>query len=316
MQYLFRSPRGAALEEEGAETSAPQEHAPAPSDPFHAAPRVHVHTWRGVWNSIAASARFLLQTEVHVYAFAVAANILISFFPFLVAMILLCKDVLHSQAAVNVILRTVNEYFPPGFGVDFHYWLLHSYQQFSWFSVVLLLFAANGIFLPLEVAFNRVWRVPKNRSLIKNQAVSLGLIFACGVLVLASIILTATNIQPLVLRHGETRTDALLQDYGLKLFAVPATMLMIFLVYWLLPNAKIRVKRLIPASIVVGLLLEVSKYINILTWPWLRDRLRLEVPPFVQSISIILWSFIATLIVLAGAEWSARVTVSQLESKE
>ncbi|MGH9611007.1 MAG: YihY/virulence factor BrkB family protein, partial [Bryobacteraceae bacterium] len=285
-------------------------------DPFHAAPRVHVHTWRGVWNSIAASARFLLQTEVHVYAFAVAANILISFFPFLVAMILLCKDVLHSQAAVNVILRTVNEYFPPGFGVDFHYWLLHSYQQFSWFSVVLLLFAANGIFLPLEVAFNRVWRVPKNRSLIKNQAVSLGLIFACGVLVLASIILTATNIQPLVLRHGETRTDALLQDYGLKLFAVPATMLMIFLVYWLLPNAKIRVKRLIPASIVVGLLLEVSKYINILTWPWLRDRLRLEVPPFVQSISIILWSFIATLIVLAGAEWSARVTVSQLESKE
>ncbi|MGH9352041.1 MAG: YihY/virulence factor BrkB family protein, partial [Terriglobia bacterium] len=192
----------------------------------------------------------------------------------------------------------------------------HSYQQFSWLSVVLLLFTANGIFLPLEVAFNRVWHIPKNRSLLKNQAVSLGLIFACGALVLASISITATSIQPLVLKHGETRADALLQAYGLKLVAVPATMLMIFLVYWLLPNAKIRVKRLIPASIAVGLLLELSKYINILTWPWLRDKLRLEVPPFVQSISIILWSFVATLIVLAGAEWSARVTVSQLDSRE
>jgi len=71
----------------------------------------------------------------------------------------------------------------------------------------------------------------------------------------------------------------------------------------------------VPASIAVGLLLEAAKYVNILTWPWLRDKLRAEVPPFVQSISIILWSFVATLIVLAGAEWSARVTVEKLESE-
>jgi uncharacterized BrkB/YihY/UPF0761 family membrane protein len=255
-----------------------------------------------------------METEVHVYAFAVAANILISFFPFLVAMILLCKSVLHSQAAVDIIIRTVNDYFPSGFGVDFRYYLLHSYQKFSWLSVFLLLFTANGIFLPLEVAFNRVWRIPKNRSLLRNQAVSLGLIFACGVLVLASISITATNIRPFALKHA-AHAGALLESIALKIVALPATMLMIFLVYWLLPNAKIRVKRLVPASIAVGLLLEAAKYVNILTWPWLRDKLRAEVPPFVQSISIILWSFVATLIVLAGAEWSARVTVEKLESE-
>jgi uncharacterized BrkB/YihY/UPF0761 family membrane protein len=70
---------------------------------------------------------------------------------------------------------------------------------------------------------------------------------------------------------------------------------------------------LIPASLVVGALLELSKYLNVLTWPYLRDKLRGEVPPFVQSISIILWAFVATMIVLAGAEWSARVTVDHLE---
>jgi membrane protein len=62
---------------------------------------------------------------------------------------------------------------------------------------------------------------------------------------------------------------------------------------------------------VVGLLLEGLKYINVLTWPWLRAKLLRETPPFVQSISIILWSFCAAMLILAGAEWSARV---QLEA--
>jgi hypothetical protein len=69
-----------------------------------------------------------------------------------------------------------------------------------------------------------------------------------------------------------------------------------------------------PAAVIVGLLLEVLKYVNLLTWPWLRARLELEVPPFVQSISIILWAFCAAMLILAGAEWSARVHF--LESDE
>ena len=39
-------------------------------------------------------------------------------------------------------------------------------------------------------------------------------------------------------------------------------MLMIFLIYWRLPNRKIPMKRLIPASAVVAILLEVSKYVK------------------------------------------------------
>ena len=60
-------------------------------------------------------------------------------------------------------------------------------------SVFLLFFTANGIFIPLEVALNRAWGVTKNRTFLKNQIVSLGLIFACGALVLISTVLTAVN---------------------------------------------------------------------------------------------------------------------------
>lgn len=275
-----------------------------PSQAVPAAPPERNAAWASVWPSL----RFLFQTEVHVYSFAVAANVLISFFPFLVAMILLCKSVFHWQAAVEVIIQTVNDYFPDGFGVNFKAYLVTaSDHKFSWLSVFLLLFTANGIFVPLEVALNRIWRVRENRSFLRNQVISLGLIFGCGILVLASVSLTTLNVHFLAAEFGTRHIGAFLQSVVFRAVALPVTVLMIFLIYWLLPNAKIPVKRLIPASVAVAVLLEVLQYVNILTWPWLRAKLRNDVPPFVQSISIILWSFMGTLIVLAGAEWSARV---------
>jgi membrane protein len=222
-------------------------------------------------------------------------------------MILLCNSAFRWRAGVDVIIQTVNTYFPEDFGVNFKSYLLAPHP-FSWISIFLLLFTANGIFVPLEVAFNRIWRVKQNRSFLRNQVISLGLIFACGVLVLASISATTLNVHYFNAKFDSTHARGLLQASALRVFALLATMLMIFLVYWILPNTKIRIRRLIPASIGVAVLLEFSKYLNVLTWPWLRAKLHAEVPPFVQSISIILWSFVATLILLAGAEWSARTS--------
>jgi membrane protein len=286
-------------------------------DAFHPGPHVYIRSWRALGSSLWTSLSFLLQTEVHVYSFAVAANVLISFFPFLVAMIILCRSVFHWQAGVDVIIQTVNNYFPEGFGVNFRGYLsAASYHKFSWLSVFLLLFTANGIFTPLEVALNRIWRIKQNRSFWGNQAIGLGLIFVCGVLVLASVSVTSLNVPYLREKFGASLSRATFQFTVFRLFAVPTTMLMIFLIYWLLPNRKIPVKRLIPASAVVAVLLEVSKYLNILTWPWLRVKLEREVPPFVQSISIVLWAFTATLILLTGAEWSARVEPGTAEGQE
>jgi len=87
---------------------------------------------------------------------------------------------------------------------------------------------------------------------------------------------------------------------------VPVSMAILFLVYWLLPNLKVPALKIAPAAILVGRVLEVMKYVNVLTWPWLRARLQREYGPFVYSVSIVLWSFLAAMVVLAGAEWSAR----------
>jgi membrane protein len=280
-----------------------------PKDPFRPATHIRVGSLYAFGMSLVTSVRFLMQTEVHVYAFAVAVNILISFYPFLVAMILICRHVFHWQAAIDMIIQTVASYFPGDFGFNPSVYLRPvSWQKnFNWLSLFLLFFTANGIFTPLEVAFNRVWGVKRNRSFLRNQIIGLGLIFICGVLVLVSVGLTTLNTHFLGSAFNSKRAGPLAHMGALHLIAVLVTMLLIFLIYWLLPNAKDPVGRLLPSSAAVAILLQFSEYLNLLTWPWLRDKLRANVPPFVQSVSIIFWAFIATLIILAGAEWAARV---------
>ena len=81
-----------------------------------------------------------------------------------------------------------------------------------------------------------------------------------------------------------------------------------FLVYWLLPNRKIDPLQVAPVAILVGLALEAMKYVNLLVFPLWREKLQREYGVFQHSALILLWTFVAALLVLAGAEWAARRT--------
>src|SRR5450755_409227 len=96
-------------------------------------------------------------------------------------------------------------------------------------SMVLLLFTANGIFEPLEVALNRAWGEVKNRSYLKNQLVALGMIFLCGALALVSLMLTALNRQ-WISTWESGAVQGWLNLLVFKLAAVPISILALFLI--------------------------------------------------------------------------------------
>ncbi len=265
---------------------------------------------RRLGRALLPTCRYLMQTEVHVFAFSVSAGLLLSFFPFLTVMLSICRYVLKWRAGVIAVYFALDDYFPDTFGQfirrNFEV-TVASRGPVQAVSLVLLFFTASGIFEPLEVALNRVWNCPNNRNYFKNQLVSLGLIFLCGALMLVSTTLTALNnefLNDISIRHTPAANFI-----GLLLFkaaAIPMSMLMLFLIYWLLPNCKIKPARIVPAAIMVGFLLEILKYINLWTWPYLRTKLQSEYGPFYYTVTIILWGFLAALVVLAGAEWTAR----------
>ncbi len=249
-----------------------------------------------------------METEAHVYALAISASVLLAFFPFIAVMISLCRDVFHWQAAEQALYLGIGDIFG-GEQREF----MERNLVISWMiprlhltSMFLLLFTANGIFEPMEVALNRAWGVTQNRSYIKNQVISLGLIFICGGLVLSSLILTALNSQWLAQAAGWTGQIAVwIELLFFKVAALPISILALFLVYWLLPNRKVDPRRVAPVAIVVGLTLEGLKYLNLLIAPMLVEKLHREYRFFEHSVAILLMSFVASLIVLAGAHWTA-----------
>ncbi len=253
--------------------------------------------------------RYWMETEVHVYGFSIGANVLLSFFPFLLVMVSLCRYVFHWQAAENAIYLAFDSLFPGSLPDllkrNLRYWV--TVRGFSWVSVFLLFFTANGVFEPLEVALNKVWGVRVNRSFLRNQVISLGLILVCGTLVLISMLLTAANQAFLEQLFGaQWQGGSSLTTLVFKMAAIPVTIFSLFLIYWLLPNTRIASARVIPVSIVVGLLIEVLKYLPLVFWKWIDAKLYPEYGPFEHSVLIVLWSFLASMLVLAGAEWVAR----------
>jgi len=177
--------------------------------------------------------------------------------------------------------------------------------RFQIVSLILLMLTANGVFEPLEVALNRAWGVVHNRSYLRNQAMSLGLILLCGGMVIGSAMLTAINQEFIMARLGPD-LPKFMTLLLFKVAAVPLTMLALFLVYWLLPNRKMPARPLIRVSIVVGAALEALKYIALAIWPWLDRKLANEYDVFKYSVEIILFTMVASFIVLAGAEWTVR----------
>jgi membrane protein len=173
-------------------------------------------------------------------------------------------------------------------------------------SIVTLLISSTGVFLPLEVALNRVWRVAENRSYLKNQLISLGLAFSVGLLALLSIAFTAAQNRLLaILFVGKTENFSFtfLAHAVLQLSAALFSVTIFFLIYWILPNRKLPVAAVLPTAIVTGLLWELAKTLYVFVLPWMD--LESAYGPFSVSVSLMIWAFLTGLILLAGAQLSA-----------
>ncbi len=256
---------------------------------------------------VLSTLKYLMRTDVHTFAFSVAANSILSFFPFVVLLMTLIHRVFHSRVMYDVVLELLRDYLPAGqeFVIRNLNSMVNSRQRVQAVSLVILLVTSSGVFLPLEVALNRIWRFENNRSYLGNQLISLGLAFACGVLALLSIALTAGPVafMEFLLRGYGTGFVRVVGFLMMKLFAIAASVAIFFLIYWLLPNGKVPARAVMPAAIIMGLLSEALKYAYILALPWLNFQ---EVyGPFSLSVSMMFWAFLSGLLLLAGANLSA-----------
>jgi len=260
--------------------------------------------------------QYLARTEAHTYAFSVAANAILSFFPFMVLLMWLIRNVFHSATMSNVVVDLLKDHLPAGqdFVIRNLQSLVKTRQRVKMASLVILLVTSTGVFVPLEVAFNRIWGFAKNRSYLGNQIISLGLAFACGILALASVGMAAGNELALtfVMRGNENIVFRAATFVALKICAPVASIAIFFLIYWLLPNGKIKARSVLPAAVAMGVLWEVGKVLYIKTLPWLGFQ-EVYGQAFSISVALMFWAFISGLMLLAGAHLSSDFTPDSTE---
>jgi membrane protein len=277
--------------------------APRAADAPEPATRSKWYRWRKDGTALIT---YLLDSEVHTFAFSVAANAIISFIPFIVLLYTLSRSFFHSATMVDVVNDMVRYFLPsnqefvaaslaaeaPRHGVQI-------------FSMVVILISCTGIFLPLEVALNQAWGVTKSRNYLFNQLVAFGLALLMVALALASILLNAGEQSLLTFvffHHTDNFVFTGISYVWLALSTGVASILFFFSIYWLLPNRKVPWQPVLRTSIVTGIVWLGAKYLFMAILPHL-DLQKLY-GPFYVSVGLLFWAYASGLILFAGAQFS------------
>lgn len=254
---------------------------------------------------------YLLDSEVHTFAFSVAANAIISFIPFVVLLYGLARSIFHSEWPDGSMIRIINQmviYFIPSTANK--KWLTYNLWHASGngaeiFSLIMILVACTGIFLPLEVALNRAWGVTRSRNYLHNQAIALGLAVIMVVLGMASILVNEAlqaGLAVLFFQHTQNFVFRGISYVFLAATTGVACIVFFFFIYWLLPNQKIPWRPVMRTAVYTGIIWMVARVIFAVVLP----HIDLEIyGPFFVSVGLLFWAYISGLILFAGAQFSA-----------
>ena len=267
---------------------------------------VQASKWRILRQNGAGIVNYLLDSEVHTFAFSVAANAILSFIPFVFLLATIAKSFFDSSTMVKVISDAAFAYFPSTASAKFWDWFGNRVpSHMTLISLVMILISCTGIFLPLEVALNKAWGVTKSRNYIMNQLVSFGLAILMVLLGLASIMLSTGQRQVLDLlmfHYTDNWFYRGISSIWMLLCTGAACILFFFAIYWVLPNCKVPWRPVLRTSIVTGIAWLVAKYIFAAALPHLD--LRSLYGPFFVSVDLLFWAYISGLILFAGAQFS------------
>jgi YihY family inner membrane protein len=171
----------------------------------------------------------------------------------------------------------------------------------------MLCFTTAGVFLPLEVALNKVWGIERNRSFIRNQAISFALAVVTGLLALFWILLATTAQWLLSFLLDWVPSPGFLRVASrglLEVVSIPFAVSIFFAIYYFLPNGKVPIRRVLPTAALTGVLTILASFVYVLTLPLFRFR---EVyGPFALSVTLLFWAYVGALILLFGAHLSVQ----------
>lgn len=259
-------------------------------------------SWRGVGE--------LYNSDALTHAASVAYYALISLFPFLLLALSILGEVTADAGERDAVVRFVFRYFPRQF--DFISGQLDAFQtspaSFGAGGMLMLVWASLGVFNALTSAVNHAWGVEKRRSFLKHRLVAFLMLLSAGGVLLLGLSLAS------VVRVAESSRFA--ADFGQAPWLEWATgvtayyaasillILCVALVFYFIPNTKVRFRDVWPGAILVGVLWRGA--FALFAWYWSDLATWNVIHGSIAAVVVFLiWIYVSVVILLYGVEVTA-----------
>ncbi|MGE3275760.1 MAG: YihY/virulence factor BrkB family protein [Vicinamibacterales bacterium] len=278
---------------------------PEPGRPWaRALRRVALAAWRGVGE--------LYNSDGLTHAAAIAYYALLSLFPFFLLLLSILGTVTADQADRDAVVDFIFRYFPRQF--DFMTRQLDAFRgqtvRIGVGGAIALTWASLGVFNAVSSAVNHAWGVERRRSFLRHRLMSfVMLLSASGIFVLALILASLAKLAQTstswfwgLLVHSPWLTwlTGLSAGYA----ATGLLIVCVALVFYFVPNTRVRFRDVWPGAIVTGLawrgaLAGFSFYArDLATWNFIHGSIA-------AVVVFLLWVYVSAVILLYGVEMTA-----------
>lgn len=245
-----------------------------------------------------------------------AYSSLLAFFPVLTTIATLLVQA-NADAVSRVVTRLLFDVIPPGTeNVVRDIFKVEGRQPASLLVVAILLaaWAGSGVMMSLMEGFRSIYRIPSGRSIIRDRAMAMMLVFVAAVPVLgASALIVVGNRARAALivylgllgRGNELRGPVQFVGQVVTFFIATGTIVFVAsLVYYFGPNRRQRLPQVLPGAVVATTLWLIST----LAFGWYVGSIgnyNVLYGSVGAGLALLVWSYLLAVIMLIGCEFNA-----------
>jgi membrane protein len=264
-----------------------------------------VLTGHSLWKAVVGIA----NSDDLTHAASIAYYALLSLFPFLLLVLSVVGSITTDETSRVRMLDFVLRYFPAKF--EFLTTQIDLFRQtrlqIGVAGGLALIWASLGVFGAITSAVNHAWGVEKQRSFLKHRMVSFLMLLAAGATLLLTVILFSagevvetTWFAQVVERFPGLHT---LTGFGVRYAATLMLIVGVGLVFYFIPNAKVRFRDVWVGAVITGLLWR-GAYAGF-AW-YMRDLSRFSIHGSIGAVvAFMFWIYISSVILLYGVEFTA-----------
>jgi membrane protein len=258
--------------------------------------------WRGVIG--------IYHSDDLTFAASIAYYSLLSLFPFFLLLLSLIAGITSSETDRQEVLGFVLRYFPRQFPfVTSQLTAMEGARlQLGVAGSILMIWAAMGVFGAITSAVNHAWGVEKQPSYFKHKMISFTMLVMASLLLIAALALVsaisvveARWFAAVVERHEALRA---LEGFAVAWASTFAFIFVVGLVFYFVPNAKVRFRDVWVGAVVTGLAWRGA--LAGFSW-YVRDMTRFDqIHGSIAAVVVFLiWVYTSAVIFLYGVEVTA-----------